>query len=69
MLRDHASAIVKFIVEDMETPQRSAEEFAKAKGEGPSGPIEHAAAVHVGLRIESGFDLVQIGSASILVRS
>ena len=60
MLRDHASAIVKFIVEDMETPQRSAEEFAKAKGEGPSGPIEHAAAVHVELRIESGFDLVQI---------
>ena len=57
MLRDHASAIVKFIVEDMETPQRSAEEFAKAKGEEPSGPIEHAAAVHVELRIESGFDL------------
>jgi signal transduction histidine kinase len=63
MLRDHASAIVKFIVEDvedMETPQHAAEEIAKGKGEGPSGPIEHAAAVHVGLRIESGFDLVQI---------
>jgi signal transduction histidine kinase len=60
MLRDHAPAIVKFIVEDMETPQRAAEEIAKAKGEGPIGPIEHAAAIHVGLRIESGFDLVQI---------
>ena len=60
MLRDHAPAIVKFIVEDMETPQRAVEEIEKAKGEGPSGPIEHAAAVHVGLRIESGFDLVQI---------
>jgi hypothetical protein len=60
LLRDHAPAIVKNIADDMEVPQASAEEEAKSKGEQPSGPIEDAAAIHVSLRIESGFDLVQI---------
>ena len=60
VLRDHAAAIVKYIAENMEQPQFTSEEIAKAQGEGPSGPIERVAAVHVGLRIESGFDLVEI---------
>jgi len=60
VLRDHAAAIIKHIADNMEQPQITSEEIAKARGEGPSGPIERAAVVHVGLRIESGFDLVQI---------
>jgi hypothetical protein len=58
ILRDHAPAIVKHIADDMEVPQAPAEEEAKSKGEQPSGLTEHAAAVHLRLRIESGFDLV-----------
>lgn len=60
VLRDHAEAIIKYIAENMEERQFTSEEIAKAQGEGPSGPIERVAAVHVGLRIESGFDLVEI---------
>jgi signal transduction histidine kinase len=60
VLRDHSAAIIKYIAENMEQPQFTSEEIAKAQGEGPSGPIERVAAVHVGLRIESGFDLVEI---------
>ena len=60
VLRDHAAAIIKSIAENMEVPQFTSEEIAKAKGEGRSGTIDRVAAVHVGLRIESGFDLVQI---------
>src|SRR5712675_2948992 len=53
----------------MEVPQAPVEEEAKSKGEQPSGPIEHAAAVHVSLRIESGFDLVQIMAEYRALRS
>ena len=60
VLRDHAAAIIKHIAENIEQPQFTSEEIAKARGEGPTGPIERTAVVHVGLRIESGFDLVQI---------
>jgi signal transduction histidine kinase len=60
VLRDYAAAIIKYIAENMEQPQFTSEEIAKAQGQGPSGPIERVAAVHVGLRIESGFDLVEI---------
>jgi len=38
VLRDHAAAIIKYIVENMEQPQLTSEEIAKAQGEGPSGP-------------------------------
>ena len=68
-LRDHASAILKCIADDMEAPQAPVEEEAKSKGEQPSGPIERTAAVHVSLRIESGFDLVQIMAEYRALRS
>src|SRR6266853_1669943 len=42
---------------------------SESKGEQPSGPIEHTAAVHVSLRIESGFDLVQIMAEYRALRS
>jgi signal transduction histidine kinase len=60
ILRDHAVAIVTYIADDMELPQAPIEEKAKSEGKGPTGPIDHVATVHVSLRIESGFDLVQI---------
>ena len=69
LLRDHAPAIVKYIADDMEVPQAPAEEEAKSKGEQPSGPIKHIATVHVSLRIESGFDLVQIMAEYRALRS
>jgi signal transduction histidine kinase len=69
ILRDHAPAILKYIAGDMEVPQATVEEEAKSKGEQPSGPIEHAAAIHVSRRIESGFDLVQIVAEYRALRS
>jgi signal transduction histidine kinase len=60
ILRDHVSAIIRSIVENMETFQGRSEEVEKSKGLGPSGPIDEVAAVHVNLRVETGFDLVQI---------
>ena len=69
LLRDHAPAIVKYIADDMDVPQAPAEEEAKSKGEQPSGPIKHVATVHVSLRVESGFDLVQIMAEYRALRS
>jgi signal transduction histidine kinase len=69
LLRDHAPAILRYIVDDMEVPEAPAEEEAKSKGEQPSGPSEHTAAVHVTLRIESGFDLAQIMAEYRALRS
>ena len=59
-LRVHIAAILQSIAEDIERPELPFERQAKGKGEGTPGPIEHVAAAHVDLRIESGFDLVQI---------
>jgi RsbT co-antagonist protein rsbRD N-terminal domain len=70
ILRDHAPAILKRIADDMEVPQSPVEEEAKSKGERPSGPIERStAAIHVSVRIESGFDLVQIMAEYRALRS
>lgn len=69
ILRDHARAILKCIADDMKVPQDPVEEEAKGKGEQPSGPIERTAAVHVSLRIESGFDLVQLMAEYRALRS
>src|ERR1700694_4542404 len=45
---------------NMETFQDEGEEVEKSKGLGPIGLIDEVAAVHVSLRVETGFDLVQI---------
>jgi len=58
LLRVHASAILQSIAHDIETPKCPVKQ--EAKGEGSPGPLEHVAAAHVNLQIESGFDLVQI---------
>jgi hypothetical protein len=69
ILRDHAPAIVRYIADDLEVFQGPIEEETKSKGGGPSGPIDHVATVHVSLRIESGFDLVQIMAEYRALRS
>jgi len=60
VLRAHAAGILRSIAEDIERSRLVVEQEAEAKGEGTPGPIEHVAAVHVDLHIESGFDLAQI---------
>jgi hypothetical protein len=54
ILRDHVSAIIRSIVENMETFQDEGEEEEKSKGLGPIGLIDEVAAVHVNLRVETG---------------
>jgi len=58
LLRVHASAILQSIAQDIEMPKFPVTQ--EAKGEGSPGPLERVTAAHVNLRIESGFDLVQI---------
>jgi signal transduction histidine kinase len=58
--RVHVASILQSIAEGIERPELAFEQQAKGKGEGAPGPIEYVAAAHVDLRIESGFDLVQI---------
>src|SRR5260370_12322159 len=59
-LRVHIARILQSSAEDIEGPELGFEQQAKGNEEGTPGPIEHVAAAHVDLRIESGFDLVQI---------
>lgn len=68
-LRAHAGSILRSIAEDIERPELPIEREAKLKGEAVPGPIEHMAAVHVDLRIESGFDLLQIMAEYRALRS
>jgi len=56
----HAAAIIKLIVEEMEHSPPVTDQELTSAGVAATGPIHHAAAAHVRLRIESGFDLAQI---------
>ncbi|MGH7916134.1 MAG: sensor histidine kinase [Candidatus Binataceae bacterium] len=60
VLRDHALAIVNAVANEIEHPRPSSGERPSASDEASAGNIAHVAEVHVELRIESGFDLVQI---------
>ena len=60
VLRVHVASILRSIAEDIDGPELAFEQQAKGKGEGTPVPIECVPAAHVDLRIESGFDLVQI---------
>jgi signal transduction histidine kinase len=60
LLRAYAAAILQSIANDIERPALRTEQMALMRVEGTAAPIEHVAAVHVDLRIESGFDLAQI---------
>ncbi len=77
VLRDHAPAIVKYIAEDIahdatnngDASPATVAKTANGKGARPNAPNEHIATVHVSLRIESGFDLVQIMAEYRALRS
>jgi len=60
ILRNHAAHIVASIARDMETAQTKRQEAAKSQGHGPEGLMDNVTLVHVHMRINSGFDLVEI---------
>jgi signal transduction histidine kinase len=61
-LLDDITQILDAVVNDMQQPQTPAEQDAKGKGQRLSDLLRTAALSHVGLRLESRFDLAQIVS-------
>ena len=61
-LRDHIIGLLRFIADDLETPETERERSEKAKGQSPKGGGEHdvAAATHADLRFEAGFDTIEM---------
>jgi signal transduction histidine kinase len=62
VLLDDVTHTLEAVANDMEQPQTPAEQEAKGKGRRLNDRLGGAAAHHVGLRIESRFDLAQIVS-------
>src|SRR5436309_515971 len=60
ILRDHAATIITFIIQEMENYRPLTARELTSASEGATGPVQQVAAAHVGLRIDSGFDLAQI---------
>ena len=63
-LRDHIIGLLRFIADDLETPQTERERSEKAKGQGPKdgGANDSAAETHANLRFMGGFDTVEMVS-------
>ena len=63
-LRDHIVGLLRFIADDLETPQTERERSEKAKGQGPKdgGGGDSAAETHADLRFTGGFDTVEMVS-------
>lgn len=63
-LRDHIVGLLRFIAEDLESPQTERERGEKAKGQGPKdgGADDSAAETHADLRFTGGFDTVEMVS-------
>ena len=61
-LRDHIVGLLRFIADDLETPETEEERSEKAKGQGPKGggAYDSAAETHADLRFLSGFDTVEM---------
>ena len=61
-IRDHIIGLLRFIADDLETPETERERSEKAKGQGPEGGGKHgvAASTHADLRFESGFDTIEM---------
>lgn len=61
-LRDHIVGLLRFIADDLETPETERERSAKAKGQGPKGggANDSAAETHADLRFTGGFDTVEM---------
>jgi K+-sensing histidine kinase KdpD len=61
-LRDHIVGLLRFIADDLETPETERERGEKAKGQGPKegGEDDSAAETHADLRFTGGFDTVEM---------
>ena len=61
-IRDHIIGLLRFIADDLETPETERERSKKAKGQGPEGGGKHgiAASTHADLRFEAGFDTIEM---------
>jgi signal transduction histidine kinase len=64
MLRDHVHEILTFIARDMDTYQSEAQQIIKSQGnkDKNTSPLDRAAEIYGALRLESGFDIVQMVS-------
>ncbi|MCP9340310.1 sensor histidine kinase [Stutzerimonas xanthomarina] len=68
-LRDHAEQMLKAIAEDLQTPQTTAQQIDKSKGNGPGKSAETAAETHAVTRLVAGFTLDQMVSEYRALRS
>ena len=68
-LRDHAAAVLKVIVKDLDTPQAESESIAKSKGMAPAVLIDTAAEIHAVDRMASGFNSDQVMAEYRALRS
>ena len=61
-IRDHIIGLLRFIADDLETPETERQRSEKAKGQGPEGGGKHgiAASTHADLRFEAGFDTIEM---------
>lgn len=61
-IRDHIIGLLRFIADDLETPETERERSKKAKGQGPDGGGKHgvAASTHADLRFEAGFATIEM---------
>ena len=61
-LRDHIIGLLRFIADDLETPETESERSEKAKGQKPKGggKQDGAAETHADLRFAAGFDTVEM---------
>ena len=61
-LRDHVVGLLRFIADDLETPETERERSEKAKGQGPKerGADDSAAETHATLRYTGGFDTIEM---------
>ena len=62
ILRNHSRQIIRSVAHDMETAQTKRQETAKSEGHGPDGMMDDVTLIHVALRINNGFDLIEIMS-------
>lgn len=61
-LRDHIIGLLRFIADDLETPETEKERSEKSKGKGPKGSRQQdgAAETHAELRLAEGFDTIEM---------
>jgi signal transduction histidine kinase len=68
-LRDHASALLRVIAKDLETPQAERESIAKSKGLAPQGTEDTPAENHAAHRVAAGLNGDQVMAEFRALRS